>query len=388
LKKCGSGFQDGGLEFNDSRRSMMNISDFMDTTLLEKHVAEKLVTRKEHPSLPLTIYNYTPRCQFSGSWDDVTEACRGLIVDAAGEIISRPFRKFFNYSTLTRPETMPENFPATVPTITKKMDGSLGILYRYDGEWAVATRGSFASDQAKWATKWFRETLDNFIWPYGWTPLVEIIYPENQIVVKYDWADLVLLSGVRNSTGEEMTREVLEELAIKNRLRLVDDFDKSIEVCTSEDIENEEGYVVAWNRPGTWPLRVKVKMETYCRLHRLLTQTNPVRVWEMLKDGLDLTTLTTDVPADFLGWINGVECFLRSSYKSVEDAALVAMLEYEGEKIITSPEQRKQFALYAATKQPLTAILFAMIDSKNYAPIVWKMVKPKYTDTFKVDEEV
>ena len=204
-------------------------------------------------------------------------------------------------------------------------------------------------------------------------------------MVKYDWSGLVLLAAVSVETGEEKPWEELQCLAQANEMRVVDKFDKPIDVCVSEDIENEEGYVVAWHRPGTWPLRVKVKMETYCRLHRLLTQTNPVTVWEMLRDGLDLTTVTTDVPADFVAWINTVEAQLVSAYKALENAALAAMLEYEGEKVITTPEERKQFALYAASKQPVTPILFAMLDGKNYDSIIWKMVKPRATDTFKVD---
>ena len=128
-------------------------------------------------------------------------------------------------------------------------------------------------------------------------------------------------------------------------MRFADLFDKPLDACISEDIENEEGYVVAWTRPGTWPLRVKIKMETYCRLHRLLTGTNPVTVWELLRDGLDTTTLRVNSPADFVSWIDTIESQLQSSYKTIENAALAAMLEYEGEKIITTPELRKQFAL-------------------------------------------
>ena len=367
----------------------MQIFDYVDLEKLAKQIADGMVKEQVHPSLPLRILNYTQKAQYTPElWNEVTDKCRGLIFDAkTEEIVARPFVKFWNYLDQRHPETMPDSFPASVPSITRKFDGSLGILYRYEGKWAVATRGSFTSDQAVWATKWLNKNHLIFQWVDGFTPLAEIIFPENQIVVKYDWSGLVLLAGVRNATGEEMTREVLERLGEENNFRIVDKFDKTIEACAADDIENEEGYVVAWNRPGTWPLRVKVKMETYCRLHRLLTQTNPVRVWEMLKDGLDLTTLTTDVPADFLSWIKGVESLLRSSYKAIENAALAAMLEYDGEKIITSSEQRKQFALYASSKDPVTPILFAMLDGKNYAPIIWKMVRPKATDTFKVDEE-
>ena len=364
----------------------MKLFDYVDREKLMKQIADGMVKENAHPSLPLRILNYTAKAQFTPElWNEVTDKCRGLIFDSqSGDIVARPFSKFWNYSDPRHPETMPGTFPSTVPSITRKFDGSLGILYSWYGKWAVATRGSFTSDQSQWATKWLND-LAFFVWPEGYTPLVEIIFPENQIVVKYDWSGLVLLASVRIATGEEAPMSALRRWALENNMRCVDEFNKPLDQCVSEDVENEEGYVVSWYRPGTWPLRVKVKMETYCRLHRLLTQTNPVTVWEMLKDGLDLTTVTTDVPADFVAWISTVEDSLRSDYRTIEDAALAAMVEYEGEKIITTPEERKQFALYAVAKPPLTPVLFAMLDGKDYAPIIWKMVRPKATDTFKVD---
>ena len=364
----------------------MKIFEYVDHTELMKQIADGMVKETAHPNLPLRILNYTQKAQFTPeSWNGITDKCRGLIYSTVDEaIVARPFVKFWNYGDLRHPETMPENFPFGKPLITRKFDGSLGILYRYDGKWGCATRGSFTSDQALWATAWLN-SRPIIVWPDGYTPLVEIVFPENQIVVKYDWKGLVLLASVRIESGEEAPFSALRQWAQENDLRLVDQFDKPLEECVIEDIENEEGYVVAWHRPGTWPLRVKVKMETYCRLHRLLTGTNPVTVWEMLRDGLDLTTVTTDVPADFVAWINNVESSLRSAYKVIEEAALAAMLEYEGEKLITTAEQRKQFALYAVAKPPLTPVMFAILDGKNYAPIIWKMVRPRATDTFKVD---
>lgn len=363
----------------------MNLYEHLNPGKLADQIANGMVKRQEHPTLPLSILNYTQKAQFTPElWNEVTDKCRGLIFHReTGDIVSRPFVKFWNLSDPRHPETLFENLPPTPPTITAKMDGSLGIYYQCKGEVGIATRGSFTSEQAVWATRWLRGHA--FVWPEGYTPLFEIIYPENQIVVRYDFSGLVLLALVNIETGEELPYYLLQQAAEVNGLRVVEQFDKPLSVCVTEDADNEEGYVATWHRPGTWPLRVKIKMETYCRMHRLLTQTNPVTVWEMLKDGLDLTTLTSNVPADFVSWIHTVEAQLRSSYETIEQAALSAMLEYDGEKVITTPEERKRFALYAVSKQPVTPILFAMLDGKDYAPIIWKMIRPKVTDTFKVD---
>jgi hypothetical protein len=187
-------------------------------------------------------------------------------------------------------------------------------------------------------------------------------------VIRVDWNDPSTLKRVAQSLLHRR-KLILKSFGYE--------FHKPLEVCAAEDVDNEEGYVATWERSGTWPLRVKIKMSTYCTLHRLLTQTNPVTVWEMLRDGLGLESVTVNAPADFVAWINDVEKRLRCGYRDIEDAALSAMLEYQGEKNVTTPEQRKEFALYATQKQPVTPILFAMLDGKDYAPIAWKMLRPK-----------
>jgi RNA ligase len=309
-----------------------------------------------------------------------------LIFDLDGNVVARGFRKFWNHSDLRHIETLPENFPAEAPIVTRKMDGSLGILYELDGKWAVSTRGSFTSEQAIWASKWLNEHCPN-AWPAGYSPLVEIVYPANQIVVKYDFSGLILLALVNIETGEELAYGDLRAAGILNGVRVVESFDKPLSVCMGEDDPNEEGYVAAWPRVGTTPLRVKVKYATYCQLHKLLTQTNAVTVWEMLRDGLDLTTLTKDVPAEFRGWIDGLEKRFLGEFKAIEDTALVAMLEYPGEKNLTDPADKKAFALYVTGNHKVVApIMFAMATGKQYAPIIWKQIRPRGDERpFKAD---
>lgn len=169
----------------------LHISKLFDPKDLQAAVAEGLVNATLHPTGKLVIYNYGPKAQFEDAWTPVTMQCRGLIVNTAtSEVVARPFRKFFNLNTERFPETKLENLPADIePEVTAKLDGSLGILYP-DPESdlpAIATRGSFTSDQAIWATRWYRKNYHAAKWPDNYCPLFEIVYPENRIVCAYDW---------------------------------------------------------------------------------------------------------------------------------------------------------------------------------------------------------
>jgi RNA ligase len=108
---------------------------------LNKYYEDGLLYKQVHPTLPLTIWNYTDKVQYENLWDEVTLMCRGLVTDHKGDIVAKSFDKFFNIEEGKFEPT--ENFE-----VWEKMDGSLLIVFWYEGKWIVATRGSFTSDQA------------------------------------------------------------------------------------------------------------------------------------------------------------------------------------------------------------------------------------------------
>ena len=59
-----------------------------------------LVSERFDPKTGYSIFNYTAKCQYDGVWNDITMKCRGLIMSQDGEIIARPFEKFFNLGEL------------------------------------------------------------------------------------------------------------------------------------------------------------------------------------------------------------------------------------------------------------------------------------------------
>ncbi len=364
----------------------MKLFDLFTEAELQGQIEKKMVKRQVHPIFPLAILNYTQVATFTPEhWNHVTNKCRGIIYDSETlEVVSRPFEKFWNLNDARHPETLTENLPSSPPLLTRKMDGSLGISY----PGGIATRGSFSSEQAMWATAWLARRGKLWLEPDA-TALFEIVYPENQIVVRYPYAGLVLLAIVRNATGVEVDRNYLRRFVeLHPYLRLVEEFDRPLAQCAAEDDPNEEGYVASWPRPNATPLRVKIKYETYCQLHRLLTQTNAVTVWEMLRDGQDVGTLTATAPDGFRAWIDGLEKKLRDAYAEIAGTADEALAGYQGERNFDHPASKKAFALYAIGEhKDVAPIMFAVATGKDPAPIIWKMLRPSGDErTFKVDE--
>ena len=108
---------------------------------LNKYLEEGLVQKQVHPTLPLTIWNYTPKVQYENLWDEITLMTRGLVVDDLGNIVARPFAKFFNWEEMKHTPT--DDFE-----VFEKVDGSCIILFYYNHEWVFASRGSFTSEQS------------------------------------------------------------------------------------------------------------------------------------------------------------------------------------------------------------------------------------------------
>ena len=346
---------------------------------LEQQIADKMVTVRQHPTERLSILNYTQAAQYTPEkWNHVTDYCRGLIYDTdTYEIKARGFKKFWNLEDERHPETLLENLPSKAPLLTQKLDGSLGIGYRLsNGKWAVATRGSFTSDQAKWATEWI-QSKNLALYP-AFNPVFEILYKENRIVVDYDEEGLTLLSLIHTELGHEAHHDYATYWGKYNGLKVVKQHDGPLSEVVGLDTPNEEGWVASWSRPTGPPLRVKIKYDTYCRLHKLYTQTSPWRVWDMLRNGR-VEEARQGMPEDFRKWFDGQVDRFTKAFEEVWDSAFGKFedgIVMFGEPSKDNKEHRKQFAQYAAQQQPYTSLLFAWLDGKDVSPIIWKMIEP------------
>lgn len=346
--------------------------------ILNNYIERGYIVKQDHPTLPLSIYNYSRTCQYEGRWDDITLNMRGTILDSEGNIVARSFPKFFNMEEM-------KEIPNQPFTVYEKMDGSLGIVFYYNGEWHLASKGSFTSEQAI-KGKEMLDKYDTSRMNKHYTYLFEIIYKENRIVLDYDFEDLVLLSVIDYETGAEPSLAHIDTLdfrVVKQYFSIAD-----YKELKSMIKNNQEGFVVRFNN-GT---RMKIKGEEYVRLHRILTGLSNVDIWEILNKGEDIEKYLEKVPDEFDKWVrnwvmnlNYAKFWVREHCGKIHD-----YFRYGKYNDVDPEPSKKDFALYLDkyVDKQYKSILFAMWDGREYEHMIWKIIKPKYQKPVWQDEEI
>jgi hypothetical protein len=334
---------------------------------LNKYYEDGLLYKQVHPSLPLTIWNYTETVQYEGKWDEVTLMCRGLVTDDTGDIVATPFKKFFNIEEGKYTPT--EKFE-----VYEKMDGSLGIVFWYRGQWVVATRGSFTSDQSIKAREILKKYNTDIMFRHL-TFCFEIIYPENRIVLDYGTDEKLVLLGTFDKNGKETDSEIWSQWGfdVVKKYDGITDYKQLKEMVKND----QEGFVVKFSNGD----RVKVKGVEYLRLHKIMTNVTTTGIWEYLKNGEDVMELLKDVPDEFYKKIQNYIKDLKYYYFQIsEDAGKrfdgKMYGKYNDKEPITD---RKEFAEWVFTQpKHMSGILFRMFDKKDYSEIIWNLIKPEF----------
>ncbi len=381
----------------------MLLSDLLDVDLLASMIDAGYVGIQTHPTEPLAIYNYTHAAQYDQVWNPVTRQCRGLIVRFIGaegararyEVVARPWPKFHNYG-----EHEEGSLDLGAPcTVTDKVDGSLGILYPmgsstfWQGEfrearggcpvgpsWAIATRGSFTSEQALHATAILRSRYGEFVPRRGITYLYEIVYPENRIVVDYgDTDDLVLLDVLVTETGAAANRVFGHcwpgHVASTFSCRTLAD------ALALDPRTNAEGVVVRF-ADGEM---LKIKQEDYVALHKIVTGLNERTVWAHLASGGTVAELCEPLPDEFHEWVGevaeGLDCAFQTTLFRVQSvgADILTGISLSGNRDWT----RKEFAeaVSGSFLSDIASYLFLWLDGKDerLAQAIWRDLKPAVT---------
>ncbi len=321
----------------------MNLED------IRKKIDEGYIKETKHPEYPeLSIFNYTQVCQFERAWDEVTTGCRGLVMNTdTGGIVAKPWNKFFNLSEM-------EDVPEGDPIATEKIDGSLGIVFWYDDKWHICTKGSFQSEQAIKAAPWIKDC----VFPRGYTHLFEIMYPENKIVVDYgNLEGLVYLESLDLFTGEPSRLVAWPEDWTAARYGVLDKI---------EERSNREGYVFRWP-DGTM---AKVKHDEYVRLHKIMSEYSPKRLWEVLAHDENVEVFLKGVPDEFYQQVHKDKDWLELIYRVYYERASILWRE-----VIPLESRKEQAQRIVSLDKEVAPIVFKMLDGKSYQEIIWKKVK-------------
>lgn len=261
--------------------------------------------------------------------------------------------------------------------VFEKMDGSLGIVFKYNGEVIYATRGSFTSGQAMWMANYGKEYNFQDILVEGHTYLFEIIYPENRIVVDYGNQErLVLLGIIKTDNGEEIPYDdiVVAPWDIVEKYNGIRDYSE----LKGKIEQNHEGFVIRFSNGD----RMKIKGEEYLRLHKVMTEVSTTSVWDVLSSGGSMDELLKNVPDEFYRKIRDYEKTLRYGHYQVSEYCGKAhdYFRYGKYNDRELEPTRKQFAEHVMNNvhPPYRAVMFLMWDGKDYDKAVWNVIKPTW----------
>lgn len=350
------------------------------------YVEKGLLRQVVSPCGKLVLWNYTDHCTYERAWDDVTLNARGTVYEIeTGKVVARAFPKFFNFGELS-PEKQKEVLNAKSFETFEKMDGSLGIVYYYDGEWRVNTRGSFTSDQAIKGKEMLDVMLDRGLFLYDdATFLVEIIYPENKIIVDYnDDEKLSLLACIFTECGTEVSLNYDFDNPFDNA---VFDLPKKSSFDSIQELQDhletldhtEEGYVVRLDNG----YRVKFKSAEYLRVARVMNHMSPLAFWEKMENGIVKLDFLEHLPEEFRSDCDDIVAELEEKYQRglaqvVGDFETVMKgIGIEPPHEVT-PEVRKSVGLYCKDHGINTGSVFAYLLGKDdlVDKIVHKNIRP------------
>ena len=193
-----------------------------------------------------------------------------------GEVVSRPFHKFFNVGE--HEETEEEKLSNREFIAREKLDGTMLHPVLINGEIKFLTQKAFSNPQTekgeellKKDEKLYRAVRE--LLQRGYTPVFELISPKFQLVIPYDREELILTELRQNRTGKYLLEErenELKEMGFKTPPKLTGKLNELKRKI--ENAEMIEGYVLKdLTVKEPFPLFAKLKSPWYHSHHYAFT---------------------------------------------------------------------------------------------------------------------
>ena len=335
-----------------------------------------------------TVINYN--VMMADTFDcDIRRECRGIIFDTeSGEILRRPFHKFFNVNE--REETQDHVVDLSQDhRILEKLDGSMIAPFIVNGDmiWGTKMGATEVAEPVEDFVELNEEyrIFARFTIRRGYTPIFEWCSRKQRIVLDYK-EDQLILTGIRDlTTGRYMSHDLMEAHAEAYRIPTVRTFEPETDmkafVETVRDLEDREGFVVRFSDGHM----IKLKCDWYVQIHKakeaILQDRNIVEL--ILDDKLD--DVKAHLPQEDRDRLTRFEIQFNHA---VSDA--VFMLANDLGWIRAENIGRKTFALERAEKynQYMRALIFKNFDEfslEKYWADVRNTIRNNLTKTVKYE---
>ena len=223
------------------------------------------------------VYLVVPK-QMGATWTKDNLHLRSSVWDSDGNLVSASFKKFFNFGEKPELSPLPENLNGSV--IVEKVDGSTCIISKWRGKFIIRTRGAIGVDAQPNASeieilkqkypKIFEYQSSKDAWNFS--IITEWTTPSNQIVIKHDNVDFILIGYINHSDYSLMEQNGLDALATDLGMPRPSTYTfSSVEDLLSnvDKWEGREG-VVLYCKGGQQLL--KIKAAKYLFLHRMKSE--------------------------------------------------------------------------------------------------------------------
>jgi RNA ligase len=342
-----------------------------------------------------SVVNYMVSLEETFQWDSddpvgstIRRECRGLIFNREGELVSRPYHKFFNIGE--KEETQLNKVNLYEPHIVlEKLDGSMIRPIPTPEGFRLATKAG-VTDVAMNAEEFIADKphyaqFINKCIQKGTTPLFEWCSRKNRIVVDYP-EDNIILTGLRyNDTGKYVDYEVMVNYATAWDIPVV----KAVDGLAVQNIELFVKQVREWDDGEGIVLRfdtghmVKVKADDYVLRHKSkdsISQEKNV-LQTILSDSVDdLIPLLTPVDGE------RIKSFQGAFWKGLEDVSYeMAQKFLSGNNVYPD---KKDFAVEFVQKKvdPSHApVMYGMKGGKGSRGILVEMIEKSLSSQSKID---
>ena len=346
----------------------------------------------EHSLNGEIVYLIQPQ-HIGTKWTQDNKHMRSVVVNYAGEVISAGFPKFTNWGE------NPDHFP--VPnslkhcTVVEKLDGSLLIVSKYNGQYILRTRGTVdASTMANGhELELFKNTIlskladNNDTWDYS--VLFEWLSPINKIVLNYgdepSWRLIGFINHINYSLAQQ---DMLDAMAKKYDLLRP-------EIYTFTDISDMLQIVDKWqNKEGVClyskndQVIHKIKASKYLLLHHLKSElSNIEKVLDLwLEQGMpDYQTfynyIFTTFDFELAEQVKSMISRICDAKKEV-DLIVSGMNDFVNNRLRSLPSRKEQAQLvissYGETNR--AAFVFKILDNRplgkeEYKKLLFQVLK-------------